>query len=80
MAQSRRDSALEAVVNTFTGFWVSIAIGQYYIYPSHGYEVTFVDNLQMTALFVIASLIRAYLWRRWFTAGWVKRFLTRASL
>lgn len=80
MAQSKQASALEAVANTLSGYLISLALWMWVAGPLFGYEVTIEKGIGLTMLFTVTSLIRSYVWRRWFTAGWAKRFLDRASL
>lgn len=55
----------ESVLGTATGFLVSMCIWQT-IGPWFGYVVTIGDNLLITSIFTIASLLRGYLLRRAF--------------
>jgi hypothetical protein len=68
MNQSRRHSALEAVINVVVGYWLAVAAAQV-ILPLFGYPVRFSDNLIISALFTVVSLIRSYVLRRLFN-GW----------
>ena len=64
--QTRIVSLVEAATNTGIGYLISVAIGQI-IYPMFGYPITLVDNAALTAIFVGASLIRSYGFRRLFS-------------
>ena len=68
--QTKMQSLLEATTNTLIGYAISVGIGQL-VYPLFGYDVTIQDNLGLTAVFVAASLLRSYVFRRWFT--WFNR-------
>ena len=63
--QSRRDSAIEAMVNILVGFVVSVLITAVLL-PGMGHAVTLADNLLMTSVFTVASLLRSYGLRRAF--------------
>lgn len=63
--QTKLQSLVEAVLNTGIGYLLSVVIGQF-VYPRFGYDVTVADNAAMTAIFVGASLTRAYIFRRVF--------------
>jgi len=63
--QTRLVSAIEAATNTFIGYLISVAIGQI-VYPLFGYPITLRDNFALTAIFVTASYIRAFGFRRLF--------------
>jgi len=65
MTQSRLGSLVEAFINVFIGYWVSFA-GQLVIYPAFGAKFTLMDNVYIGLLFMVLSLIRSYVIRRWF--------------
>lgn len=65
MSQSRRMSLVETVASIAIGFTVSLVLTAL-VLPAHGFEVTFAQNLQITAAFTVASIIRGYLVRRAF--------------
>ena len=65
MNQSKRYSLLEAITNTIAGFFVSILI-QIIIYPLMGIPVTISQNITITVVFTIASILRGYIVRRIF--------------
>lgn len=61
--QSKKNSAIETLVNTLSGSLVSYiltltVLPLFDMYPTHG------DALGLTIIFTIASLIRSYLIRR----------------
>ena len=63
--QKRKHSLIEAVTNTATGFLVSLCI-QLVIYPAMDIPVRIEQNLIITSVFTIASILRGYLIRRFF--------------
>lgn len=65
MSQSRRMSLIETVASIAIGFVVSLVLTAL-VLPAHGFEVTFAQNLQITAAFTVASIVRGYLVRRAF--------------
>ena len=65
MTQSRKHSAIEAVTNVFVGYWVAVAATQA-ILPLFGFPVRFSENLAISGLFTVVSLIRSYTLRRLF--------------
>lgn len=65
MSQSRKHSAIEAIVSTFIGYWVAVAATQA-ILPLFGYPVRFDQNLAISGLFTVVSLVRSYCLRRLF--------------
>lgn len=65
MNQSKKHSAIESIVQTVIGLGTSIII-QVVLYPLMGIPVTFSQNLIITAVFFVVSIIRGYLVRRIF--------------
>lgn len=63
--QKRRHSLLEALANTFSGFLVSLATAAY-VFPLFGFHSTMKENISITLIFTIISIIRSYAWRRLF--------------
>lgn len=63
--QTRKHSALEAFCNVVVGYWVAVAATQA-ILPLFGFEVRFDQNLAISGLFTVVSLIRSYVLRRLF--------------
>jgi hypothetical protein len=63
--QSRKRSLTESIVNTAVGFLISLLI-QMIIYPAFGIPVTFAENIAITAIFTIVSILRGYFIRRIF--------------
>ena len=67
MAQSKMASGLEASANTLSGYFISLALWMFVAGPMFGYEVSIDKGIGLTLLFTITSLMRSYVWRRWFT-------------
>jgi membrane protein implicated in regulation of membrane protease activity len=65
MKQSRLSSFAETCLSIAIGFVVSLAITAV-VLPAYGHAVTFSQNLQITAIFTVASVARGYLVRRAF--------------
>lgn len=65
MSQSRRMSLIETCASIAIGFVVSLAITAV-VMPAYGHHVTLGQNLQITAIFTVASVARGYLVRRAF--------------
>ena len=69
MSQSRKASAIEAVVNVLVGYWVAVA-AQAAIFPLFGLQVSHAEHMAIAGLFTVISLVRSYMLRRvfnWFT-------------
>jgi len=69
MNQSRLESGIEASVNTALGFATAFLTWQFIAAPVMGYTVTLHDNLVITSIFTVVSILRGYLCRRFFNAG-----------
>jgi len=69
MSQSRLMSLIETLASIAIGFLVSVVITAI-VMPAYGHHVTLGDNLEITAIFTVASIIRGYLVRRAFVAWW----------
>lgn len=65
MSQSKKNSLVESVTQTIVGFLISLAI-QLVIYPVLNIPVTFSQNIIITSVFTIISILRGYLIRRLF--------------
>ena len=65
MTQSRLSSLAETCISIAIGFLVSLVI-THFLLPAYGHKVTLGDNLQITAIYTVASIARGYLVRRWF--------------
>lgn len=63
--QSKRQSLIETVTSTFIGLSVSF-LTQIIVFPMYNLEVNFSQNLQITAIFTIVSILRGYCVRRLF--------------
>lgn len=63
--QTKKYSLIESITNTFVGFIVSLLI-QLIIYPTMGIPVTFSQNIIITFIFTIVSILRGYIVRRMF--------------
>lgn len=63
--QSKLESLTEAVINTFIGFVIAF-ISQLVFFPIVGIDVTLGQNLILTVLFTLVSIVRTYIIRRYF--------------
>lgn len=68
MTQSRLHSLIEANVNTFVGFFISLIFWSIWIVPMYNMKVTFIQNLEITAQFTVLAIARGYIVRRWFNS------------
>lgn len=65
MTQSRRMSLIETCASIAIGFVVSVIITAL-VMPAYGHQVTLADNIQITMIFTVASIVRGYAVRRLF--------------
>lgn len=65
MGQTKKQSVLESITQTIIGLATSIAV-QLIIYPLMGIAVSLKQNVIITIVFFIVSIIRGYLVRRYF--------------
>jgi len=63
--QSRRESLIESIVSNVIGFVVAFGF-QLYIFPLFDIHVSLGNNLLINFYFMIISIGRSYLVRRWF--------------
>jgi len=67
MSQTRRMSLIETCASIAIGFVVSVVITAI-VMPAYGHAVSLVDNVQITLIFTVASIVRGYYVRRMFVA------------
>lgn len=65
--QSKKHSLLEAVLNTTSGFLISL-LTQWLVFPWFHFYPSLHENLTITAIFTVVSIARSYVWRRIFNA------------
>lgn len=63
--QKKRHSLLEALLSTAIGFGIAFA-ANFTVLPWFGYKPTVVENLLITTIFTIISVVRGYAVRRLF--------------
>ncbi|MDQ2139552.1 hypothetical protein RBI14_15410 [Alcaligenaceae bacterium B3P038] len=69
--QSKRSSAVEAVVNVAIGLMVSMAANAV-VFPLYGFQPSLADNVGITLIYTAISLVCSYYLRRafnWFGFG-----------
>lgn len=65
--QTKKQSFLETIVNTFIGFAISL-IATFIILPLFGIESTVAKNIGITMCFTVISILRGYVVRRYFNS------------
>ena len=71
--QSRKHSALEALLNILIGFWISVLANRWLL-PIWGYQVSMSQAIEIGLLFTWISLIRSYLLRRLFNFFHISKY------
>lgn len=67
MSQTPLSSFIEAMFNTLIGYFLNLGV-QLVVYPWFGATFTFCQNIQIGLLFMVVSILRSYVIRRWFNA------------
>lgn len=65
MSQSRRHSLIETVAGVAIGFVVSV-LASIVVYPAFGHGFTLGQNIGITIIFTVLSIVRGYCVRRLF--------------
>lgn len=68
MKQSRLESFIEAVLQTFIGLALNVVLSPV-IYPLFGMSTTVLNYLGVSVAFTVVSVLRGYGIRRFFNAG-----------
>lgn len=64
--QSRLGSATEQILNVGSGFIISACVFNWIISPLYDLKTTTHENLSITLIFTVISIVRGYVWRRVF--------------
>ena len=64
--QSKLSSLIESAVSTAIGFVVALLTQHFVINPLWGLNLSVFDNLGITVVFTVISVIRRYVMRRYF--------------
>lgn len=82
--QSKISSVIESTANMLTGMIIAFALSQmahtyetqiqYYIWTDFHWQLSAGSNMIMTTILTAVSVIRGYLWRRYFNKRLVKTF------
>jgi hypothetical protein len=65
MTQSKLGSLIEAFAHTSIGYFLSLIV-QFIVYPLYGATFSVQQNIEIGLIFMVVSLIRGYVIRRWF--------------
>lgn len=59
-------SLIESIINIGSGFVIATLCWHYVIGPVYGIHKPILENMSITFWFTVISVIRSYLWRRYF--------------
>lgn len=65
MSQTRKESAIEAVVNILVGYTVNL-LANFAIFPPFGWHITLEQNLMIGVFYTVVSFVRSYALRRFY--------------
>ena len=65
MSQTKKQSIIEVIANTVVGFIISVGVSVL-LFPLMGIPVTFGENIGITLIFTLISLVRSFVMRRIF--------------
>lgn len=65
MSQTRKESAIEAVVNILVGYTVNL-LANFAIFPLFGWHITLEQNLMIGVFYTVVSFVRSYALRRFY--------------
>tara|TARA_R110000737_G_scaffold20372_1_gene38714 strand:- start:15 stop:227 length:213 start_codon:yes stop_codon:yes gene_type:complete len=63
--QTRKQSAIEAVMNIVVGFFISICANQI-VFPLFGWDISLEQNLIIGVIYTLISFARSYMLRRFY--------------
>lgn len=63
--QTRLGSLIEAAMNTGIGLVISVIANQL-VFPRFGFHPTLGENVAISAIYTVISIVRTYCVRRWF--------------
>ena len=64
-AQTKTRSFIESWVNVIVGLGINILI-QRIVFPMYGWEISYMQNSQISVIFTVVSVVRSYGLRRLF--------------
>lgn len=64
--QTRKGALIESLAGTAIGFVISVLVWQFVINPLWNLHTGIIDNLSITLLFTVVSVVRSYYVRRVF--------------
>ena len=71
--QTRISSFIENLCDTASGFIIALIIVQF-VLPLYGYKINLQQATEITFIFTCVSIIRGYIWRRYFNSLLRKKY------
>lgn len=72
LKQTKFESFIESFINISSGFFLSLGIWYFIVVPFWEIKLPFSQNIIITLIFTISSVIRSYIWRRIFNTGFLR--------
>ena len=66
MKQSKKESLVEQALNVGSGWLLSLLVWAFLISPLYNIETSLAENMGITIIFTFISIVRGYMWRRYF--------------
>jgi len=66
MKQSKGESLVEQALNVGSGWLLSLLVWAFLISPLYNIETSLAENMGITIIFTFISIVRGYMWRRYF--------------
>lgn len=75
MTQTKLESLLENVLNVLSGLGLSIFVVQPIVFWYFDIHLETSENILIAVIFTVVSIIRGYVWRRYFNKKLLKRMV-----
>ena len=64
--QSRIESIIEQITNVGSGMIIAYCVMQFILIPAFDINLSATENIKVTVILTFVSVIRGYMWRRFF--------------
>ena len=65
--QSKKQSLIETLTSVFVGWLIGVILNML-VLPLFDYNITVIDSLWVSLIFIVVSVIRGYVIRRWYNS------------
>lgn len=69
--QKKHVSLIEAILNVASGMIIAFTVTQV-LSPSLGFDISPIQNMTLTCILTVVSILRTYIWRRIFNKHHIK--------